>query len=75
MLDELSLARLHAIEEHNTEVVAGCDPLKLHDQRGYLPAFLTEAVITASEVFTQSVHDDKLEVGKSLDNLLEFLLE
>jgi len=75
VLDELALASLHAIEEDDAEVVAGCDPLERHNHCGDHPASLIVVVLAASKVLAESVHDDQLEVGQPFDHLLELLVE
>ena len=75
VLDELSLACLHVVDEGHCDPILSCYPLEGHHHRcDGLPS-LREALVTASDVLAEGVHDDELEAWELLDDLFELLVK
>ena len=75
MHDELTPALLHAVRQDEAYVVSGCDPLENHHHLRNLASLFIVCVVVALQVLAESVHDDELQVRKSLHDLLEFIAE
>ena len=75
MLDELTLAGLHAVGDHEAEVVFTGDSLESHHHLSDESASFIEGNVLATEMLTEGVHHDELQIGKGLDDLLKLLLQ
>lgn len=75
MLDELTLASLHAVGDHEAEVVFAGDPLESHHHLSDESASLIEGNVLTTEMLTEGVHHYELQMRKGLNDLLKLLLQ
>ena len=76
VLNELSFARFHAVEDHDADVMLGSHPLECHYKLSNRLTSLTEALITAAfQELAEGVHDDQLEFWLGLDQVLKLVPE
>ena len=75
VLDVLSLACLHVVDENDGYPIFSSHSLEGHHHRRDRLSSLRETLVAASNVLAEGVHDDQFEAWELLDDLFELLVE
>ena len=70
-----SLPALHIVNNHNSDIVFGCDLLKAHQPKSNCSFALLVAVVVAFQVFAKGVNDDYFQLRELQDYLFKHIME